>query len=298
MKSVLIVFSVLFLSACSSMPKKQLPADSYAKNLPIIDAHFHPMKFMDPKTLVAKMDEHNIIAAGGAHRTPGAMDNISWKFSLRKRWIYTEGNDMAGAVRHGGLAALEDADNPVFKRYFGYLEDDLSGPTKVEQIGEIFINTRTSHKVPKLRYKADAYSSGVQAIYKLATAHKIPMLVHAQLDDDTANQLVKLAALDRNGVLILGHCGKDSTAAEARAVLEAASNIYCNLSHRAPPQETSSESSRYVWTYDGLKEDWKKLIEEYPDRFMVGIDDVRSWFEYDKMVYSIRAYLLDNLLPR
>ena len=277
------------------MPEKKLPVDSYAKNLPIIDAHFHPMKFMDARELLEKMDEHHILAAGGAHRTPGALDNYDWEASLRSRWIYTQGNQMAGAVKHGGLAALEDVNNPVFKQYFGYLESEFSNATPIEQIGEIFINARTSHKVPALRYKADAFSSGVQAIYKLATLHKIPMLVHAQLDNDTANQLVKLASLDRTGILILGHCGKDSTAAEARAVLESAPNIYCNLAYRAPPQETSGDSSRYIWTYKGLKPDWKKLIEDYPDRFMVGIDDVHSWREYDAVIYSIRAFLLDNL---
>ena len=202
---------------------------------------------------------------------------------------------MAGAVKRGGLVALEDANNPVFQRHFRELETEVSRGNNVQQIGEIFINTQTSHKKPWLRYKADAFSEGVQAIYKLAATHKIPMLVHAQLDDDTANQLVKLASLDRNGILILGHCGKDSTAAEARAVLEAAPNIYCNLAHRAPPQETSGDSSRYIWTYKGLKEDWKKLIEDHPDRFMVGVDDVHSWSQYDEVVYSIRAYLLDNL---
>ena len=101
--------------------------------------------------------------------------------------------------------------------------------------------------------------------------------------------------MNKKGTLVLGHCGKDSTAAEARAVLEKAPNIYCNLAYRSPPQETSSDALRYIWTYGGLKDDWRQLIEDMPDRFMVGIDDTHDWNHYDKVVYSIRAHLFDNL---
>jgi hypothetical protein len=39
------------------------------------------------------------------------------------------------------------------------------------------------------------------------------------------------------------------------------------------------------------------LIEDYPDRFMVAIDDVRSWDEYAGVVAAIRQGVLAKLSP-
>jgi hypothetical protein len=46
-----------------------------------------------------------------------------------------------------------------------------------------------------------------------------------------------------------------------------------------------------------LDRDWKKLIEDYPDRFVVGIDTVHDWQTYEGVVRAIRLGLLANLSP-
>ena len=42
---------------------------------------------------------------------------------------------------------------------------------------------------------------------------------------------------------------------------------------------------------------WKKLIEDYPDRFVVGLDTVQNWEEYESVLRAIRFGLLANLSP-
>lgn len=56
-------------------------------------------------------------------------------------------------------------------------------------------------------------------------------------------------------------------------------------------------SVRIIYSKSGIKEDWRRLIEDYPDRFFVGIDDVYSWSEYDEVHATIREGLIANLTP-
>ena len=46
-----------------------------------------------------------------------------------------------------------------------------------------------------------------------------------------------------------------------------------------------------------LKSDWKQLIEDYPDRFVVGLDDEQSWADYEQTAKYIRFGLLAHLSP-
>ena len=41
--------------------------------------------------------------------------------------------------------------------------------------------------------------------------------------------------------------------------------------------------------------DWRAAFLEFPDRFMVGIDDMQNWDEYDAVARNIRMGLLANL---
>jgi hypothetical protein len=46
-----------------------------------------------------------------------------------------------------------------------------------------------------------------------------------------------------------------------------------------------------------LHRDWRTLIEDHPDRFVVGIDAVHDWQSYDSVLRAIRLGLLANLSP-
>lgn len=266
-----------------------------AMELPIIDTHFHAMPFMTPEELLARIDKHNILHIGGAH-TPGTPRNAEFASAMGDRYIRSEGSQMLTAFKKGGQDAIENADNPQFQQSLGHIKRAMSAGN-VRVISEIFVNTRSSATEEWRRWKIKGDSSAMRALFVLATDNKIPMLVHAQLqqDDDTFDELSRLAASSPNGVLVMGHCGKDTTAARMRDFLSRTPNAYCNLAYRSAPQERSSDQNRHIWSKAGIKEDWRQLIEDMPDRFMVGIDDVHDWEQFDAVVETIRKDLLANL---
>jgi hypothetical protein len=48
---------------------------------------------------------------------------------------------------------------------------------------------------------------------------------------------------------------------------------------------------------NGIRGGWRQLIEDYPDRFAVGLDIPQTWDEYEAIVRAIRVGLLANLSP-
>ena len=75
MKRLVIGAVVLSLAFGWSAAARAEPiGEKEAMGLPIIDTHFHPMPFMTPEELLARIDKHNILKIGGAH-TPGDGDS-------------------------------------------------------------------------------------------------------------------------------------------------------------------------------------------------------------------------------
>jgi predicted TIM-barrel fold metal-dependent hydrolase len=266
---------------------------TFAQGLPLVDTHFHAMPFMSPDDLLKRIDRHNIQYIGGGHAV-GMGRNAEFAAVLGQRYLWAEGSQLIRAYREGGKRALEDVNNPHFQQAFNNIKYAVESG-RVRVLGEIFVNTRTSAPAPWRRWKIDANSSAMRALFGLAADHGIPMMVHAQFDSDTVRQLESLAASRPDGVLVLGHCGKDSVASAVRAFLGKTPNAYCNLAYRSAPQETSQDPDRYIWSKSGIKEGWRQLIEDYPDRFMIGIDDVHDWNQFDAVVATIRQDLLANL---
>ncbi len=108
---------------------------------------------------------------------------------------------------------------------------------------------------------------------------------------------MRLAASNRDGILILSHCAVLAPPAEIGEAMRQNPNIHCDLSFRSPPQLKPRIMNRMIYDSSRLDADWKKLIEEFPDRFIVGIDDVFSWEDYNETARNIRSGLLANLAP-
>ncbi len=294
--TLLFTISMIFLFG-NAIHAEQLGV-SKAMEMPIIDAHFHAMPYMKPKKLLARMDKHNILFAGGAQFAGHFKKNWSFAEAMGDRYIQAEGtSQMNAAFKKGGKKALENRKHPMFIRYFNLIKKPIMDQN-VRAIGEIFVNAKSSAKEKWRRWKIKGDSSAMRALFDLAAKRSIPMLVHAQLDNDTAIELGRLASSQPSGKLILGHCGKDTTASEIRSFLNKHSNVYCNIAYRFPPQERSRDKKRIIFNGSGIKKEWHRLIEEFPDRFMVGIDDTHNWKQYDKIVKTIRVNFLAKLSPK
>ena len=268
-----------------------------AKSMPIADAHFHVMPFMALADLTQYMDRHGIRWAGGAGSPGGPAKLAETAAALGKRFIRATGQSQWITLKdEGGVAALENADSPAFQKRLAAMEADLRD-NGARVIGEIHVNSLTSQSNPRLTHKIKADAPTLKAMFDLAGKYKRPLNMHAEWDSDTVSEIVRLAESNRGTRLIISHCGNKTTASEVREVIGKNPNVSCDLSYRSPPQLKGRNINRTVFGNGRLNADWKKLIEDYPDRFIVGIDDVLSWADYDGTVDAIRTGLLANLAP-
>jgi hypothetical protein len=90
----LAVFLLMFAALNVSAQPAQSPlGPERAKSIPIADAHFHVMQFMDPKTLIEMMDTQGIKWAGGAGvegATPERVAEVSSARVLRGRQFFSK----------------------------------------------------------------------------------------------------------------------------------------------------------------------------------------------------------------
>jgi len=267
-----------------------------ARTLPFADAHFHVMPYMDPAQLLQAMDRLNIRWAGGALALGGPARDAAVARVLGARYIRATGTYAWLRLRQrGGPQALERPETAEFQSLLSEVEADLrDGNARV--IGELHVNAMQSAASPVLRFKIRADGSGLSALAALAAKHRRPLALHAQWDADTAAEFQRLAASNREARIILLHAGNIASAAQIRALLEAHPNVVCDLSYRSPPQLKGRILDRTI--FDGaLREDWRALIEDHPERFMAGIDDVQSWDDYEATLRNIRDGLLASLSP-
>jgi len=274
-----------------------------ARTVPIADAHFHVMAWMDVRELAGYMDRNGIRWAGGAGiggaRTPGAG---APKFSeassvLGSRYIRPAGTGPWLSLYHSvGAAAHEDPGSPEVQQRLAAIEAELRD-RGARVIGEIHVNARTSSPEPMVQFKVRADSPTLKALLALAGKYERPLNIHAQWDPDTAQEVERLAASDRNARLILAHCGSTADAAAIRGVLERNANVACDLSACSAPPLQGKADRFAVYDERGVRGSWKQLIEDYPDRFAVGLDILQSWEEYEVTVRAIRLGLLANLSP-
>lgn len=279
-----------------------LPANPSALELPLADIHFHPMPFMTPEALLQRMDRLNIRWCGGAGAIVPCYQGFDRELLFHKilgdRYLRFTGFHELACNALSSPNYVADASSEPFKIAFEKIEEELrTGAAR--GMGEVFVNTRTSHGNPRMRFKIPPNSSGIRALWSLSARYGVPLAIHMQFDQDSVDQLRDLLQSDSKGVLVLVHAGKDTVAEQVRPLLADFPNLFCDLAYRSPPQEKGSVSSsvRIIFSKSALKPDWRQLIEDYPDRFFVAVDDVHSWSQYDEVVATIREGLLGNLSP-
>lgn len=275
-----------------------------AMSLPIADIHFHAMAFMSPTDLAARMDARNIRWAGGAGaasappRLTGPQRDEEFQALLKDRYIRATGlSEIAFAYRDERDPFFTGTDTPLQKSVLETLEGHLKDG-RATSIAEVHVNSRTSAPLAVLNRKVPADSSLMKKLMDLSARYKAPLSVHMQFDSDSVQQLHGLLQVKPDGILVLAHCGKDTVAEQVRPFLQKYDNVHCDLSFRSTPQEKGRFPERIIFTRTSLDPAWRALIEEFPDRFMVGVDDVHSWGEYDQVVDSIRLGLLARLSPQ
>jgi predicted TIM-barrel fold metal-dependent hydrolase len=246
----------------------QAPLRASAQTLPIIDLHFHADQVWDVQALVKLFDELGVAAAGNGAR---GSDDLALKFAEQYpgRFIPFGGNEpIRGFISRGGERAYTLQD-PAVVEYLGRLEVALRNG-QFKGIGELVVNSTHSCSDKPSKYPAD--SPLMHRLWALSASYGVPLSAHMDATDDSLAQMERLLASDRRGTWIWAHTGwsADSSPTLLRRLLQAHPNLFCELSGR--------ESIRRKYRGDPideggmLKPTWKALLEEFPDRFVIGTD--------------------------
>ena len=134
----------------------------------------------------------------------------------------------------------------------------------------------------------------ISALYNLTSKYNGILTLHMHWDEDSVAQLKAVIATNPQGKIILAHAGIDTSPSDIRKLFQEYPNINCDLSARHKPKLPSKFPEREIFNGKGIHVEWKQLIEDYPDRFMVGTD-VDGNDKYDKAIKIIRKGLLANL---
>lgn len=282
-----------------------------AASVPIADTHFHFMLFMKPAELKERMDRHGIrwTISAGAIGSPGvaspAMRDATVLELLGDRFIPAVG---AAEARQAevkvGARFYVDEPSPEREGALRRIDEQMAVQPKV--LAETFPNAETSSVDPVRRRRVATDGPFFRSLMAIASREGRPVPMHMQFHPESVAQLSQLLQQHPEGKVILSHCGKDTRAADVRAMLQKHSNLFCDLSFRGAPLATAEsrlDANRLIFwgpgllSSAGIKSDWRQLIEDHPDRFMVGIDDVHSWDIYDQTVVAIRQGVLAQLKP-
>lgn len=282
-----------------------------ATTLPIADAHFHLMLYMTPAELKERMDRHNIrwTVSAGAIGSPAAGSPTTRDAAVHELL----GGRFMPAV---GGAESRQAEIRVGARFYTDMpgiDRDAALRRISEQmaiqprvLAETFPNAETSSMDPVRQRRVATDGPYFRSLMAIATREGRPVPMHMQFHRESVAELSQLLQEHPDGQVLLSHCGKDSQAADVRTMLDKHPNLFCDLSYRGAPlalNESRRDPARLIFwgpgmlQAAGMKEEWRQLIEDHADRFMVGIDDVHTWDIYDQTVLAIRQGVLAQLSP-
>jgi predicted TIM-barrel fold metal-dependent hydrolase len=143
-----------------------------------------------------------------------------------------------------------------------WLQKNIS---RFKAVGELALRHR------KLGTAIEADGPILKKIYDLAAKHEIPVILH--VESSHAAELERALAYNRATKIIWAHAG-DAAPALLRAMIKKHENLYADLSCRNPifnrgfPQLEQSMADNN----GKVQPAWKKLLEDYPDRFLFGSD--------------------------
>ena len=237
---------------------------------PIIDLHFHYSETWDIDAFVKQMDALGVAKAGNASRSARDALALDWAREHPDRFIPFAGKEaIRDFIRSDGERAwnLQAAAVVV---YLQQLEAALKAG-EFKGIGEINIYSGP-------RFPAD--SPLVRRLWSLSVAYRVPLSIHLDARDEPVAEMERLVASELQGTLIWAHAGGAGPAL-VRRLMQAYPNLYADLSGRLPA----------LMRIRG----WKVLLEEFPDRFVIG-SDVPSLAQFVDTIGSWRK-ILDELPP-
>ena len=266
--------------------------------LPMIDVEYHHGGKIEVERLIDRMDRNGVALVWvGPNEKLGSEESIRLNAAYPDRFVPT--------TVHGDGKLWHGSD----KRFLGKLAVDVRSG-KYFAMGEFearhyasSTNTRDVHM--------PVDSEAMKVVFELSSETEIPFLLHHEAEDKVLPEVERMLARYPKAKMIWCHVGRNRdpntwkrfrTADGAREFLQKYPNLYFDLVQSRP-------GSKYQWTgfvegilYDvspgsaSLNREWKKLFEDFPDRFLFGSDINTGRFDnYDLVMDTFRSVVFKDL---
>jgi len=258
---------VALLSTLPLCPVTAADRDSDSRQLYLIDAHSQADSEAVLGRILPLMDQagvrHTILAAR-SRLTSGDIASFASLHPLR----------ITASVRTKGRAYQENRNG-----YFKVLRQDV-GSGKFGAIAELLMyHAQKGNKAPEVIVYPD--DKRVQATLALARQKGWPLVAHIEFASlsggrrtEFMRQLEAMLVNNPDHPFALIHMGQLG-AGEVRRLIEAHPNVYFLTAHTNPAAiEKSNQPWIPMFKGDVLAPEWKALVTQHPDRFILAFDNV------------------------
>lgn len=202
---------------------------------------------------------------GGADKTVKELVDLQKKAGIEKTMIFLgpRGESFEGVARCTTLLIDPGTKKQlVTQESVDWLEKNIAN---VRGIGELALRHR------KAGTAIEADGPILKKIYDLAAQQDIPVTLH--VESTYAAELERALEYNRKTKIIWAH-GGDAPPKTIRELMKKHSNLHADLSCRNPIFKRGFPKLEQSMTDETgkIQADWKKLLEEFPDRFLFGSD--------------------------
>jgi predicted TIM-barrel fold metal-dependent hydrolase len=279
----------------------QSASQALAEKVPIADVHRHVQRWVSPEQLKQQMQEQNIGWSGAVGAPFGPWDTAPYAQLLGKKYIATAGQvELSGIYAQHGASGLTDINLDTYKTLL-QRSDKLFADGRIKGFGELILNNQTSNPMVSFRRKVNIDSAPIEAMFKIAAKHKGFVQIHSEDDADSVDQIKTLATKYPDVAIILSHCLLSGDVDLIKTLMNQHPNLYCEMSARSkshyPNVDNERIRTRVIYSEDFAKDEWIKLIDAFPTRFMVGTDTYNPNVNFEQNISEIRKGLLARLQP-
>lgn len=276
--------------------------------IPIIDVEHHWGGKLDVADLVAKMDRHGVALTWLGQNEKNGSSHVFPDFERFPGRIVPTTIHGDGPRWHGNDATLmqELAADVATGKYFAMGEFE----------GRHYVSSTNSRDVHK-----PVDSPDFEAVFRLSQESGLPFLIHHEAEDALLPELERMLDKYPGAKAVWCHCGRNRnrmtwtvvpTPQGMRALIGRHPNLYFDLNQAKPGSRHSGTNEIDPVLYDvgekkkgGMSEpdakllpEWRKLLEDHPDRFLFGSDvNTGRWDNYGQVVGNFRKIIL-AALPR
>jgi len=300
LKKMIVVWLTASL-AIATVAHAQNASKELAEKVPIADVHRHVQRWVSPEQLKQQMQEQNVGWSGAVGAPFGPWDTAPYAQLLGKKYIATVGQvELSRIYAQHGASGLTDINLDTFQTLL-QRSDQLFSAGRIKGFGELILNNQTSNPLVSFRRKVNIDSAPIEAMFKIAAKHKGFVQIHSEDDADSVDQIKTLAAKYPDVSIILSHCLLTGNVDLIKTLLTQHPNLYCEMSARSKSHYPNVDNERFrtrvIYSEDFAKDEWIKLIDSLPTRFMVGTDTYNPNVNFEQNISEIRKGLLARLQP-